>query len=55
MTAGPIEMILPHLMTLNPLAVAIAGLAGWLLLWRHWNLIAVLGISAVAGLFALIL
>jgi chromate transporter len=54
-TAGPIDMILPQVMTLNPLAVAIAGLAGWLLLWRHWNLIAVLGISAVAGLFALIL
>ncbi|MFM2391156.1 MAG: hypothetical protein RLZZ437_2711 [Pseudomonadota bacterium] len=53
LTTGPIDMILPQLSSLNPIAVIIAALAGWLLLWRHWNLIAVLVISALAGLLQL--
>jgi chromate transporter len=53
LTAGPIDMILPQLSSLNPIAIIIAALAGWLLLWRHWNLIAVLVISALAGLLQL--
>jgi chromate transporter len=54
MATGPIDMILPQLSSLNPVAVMIATLAGWLLLWRHWNLIAVLFICAVAGLLQLV-
>ncbi len=49
MRAGPINMILPDPSTLHLSAVTIAALAGWLLLIRHWNLIVVLALSAVAG------
>jgi chromate transporter len=51
---GPIHTILPAPATLSPLAVVIAVGAGYLLLVRHWNLILVLGLSALAGLAALI-
>jgi chromate transporter len=55
MDAGPVHMIVPDLATLNLAAVIIALLAGWLLLFRHWNLIAVLGIAAAAGGVALLI
>ncbi|MGL5011871.1 MAG: chromate transporter, partial [Paracoccaceae bacterium] len=48
-SAGPLDMIWPDLTTLNLPAVVIALGAGWLLLGRHWNLIAVLGLAAIAG------
>jgi chromate transporter len=51
---GPIRTILPDILTLSPLAVIIAVGAGYLLLVRHMNLIAVLGLSALAGLVVLI-
>lgn len=53
--AGPLTMILPDPGSLQWPAVLIAGLAGWLLLGRHWNLILVLVLSAVAGAVTLLL
>jgi chromate transporter len=53
-TTGPIDMILPQITSLNPIAVLIAALAAWLLLWRHVNLIIVLAVSAAAGLLQLL-
>jgi chromate transporter len=46
---APFQFIAPDWSTLQPAAVAIALLSGWLLLFRHMNLILVLGISAAAG------
>ncbi len=51
-TAGPVTIPLPRLSTLNPAALAIMALAGWLLLRRHWPLVGVLGLSAALGLAA---
>jgi chromate transporter len=51
---GPVSTILPDVLTLSPIAAAIAAGAGYLLLVRHMNLIAVLGLSALAGLVVLI-
>lgn len=51
---GPFRTILPDILTLSPLAAVIAIGAGYLLLVRHMNLIAVLGLSALAGLAVLI-
>jgi chromate transporter len=53
--AGPLHMILPDVTTLHLPAVVIAALAGWLLLFRHWNLIAVLAIAAASGALALMI
>jgi chromate transporter len=53
--AGPLDMIWPSLSTLNWPAVAIALVSGWLLLFRHWNLIAVLAIAAIGGAATLLI
>jgi chromate transporter len=53
--AGPLHMILPNVTTLHLPAVIIALLAGWLLLFRHWNLIAVLAVASAAGGFAILI
>jgi chromate transporter len=53
--AGPLTMILPDPGSLQWPAVAIAALAGWLLLGRHWNLIWVLQLSAAAGAATLLI
>lgn len=50
--AGPVSMSLPVPAALWPLPAAIALAAGWLLLARHWNLVLVLALSALAGLAA---
>jgi len=47
--AGPLHLIAPDWSSIQPAAVAIAALSGWLLLMRHMNLILVLGIAAFAG------
>jgi chromate transporter len=47
--AGPFRPLLPDWTTLDPRAVVIAAAAGVALLWRHANLFAVLGVSALAG------
>jgi chromate transporter len=46
---GPLHLIAPDWATIQPAAIAIALLSGWLLLLRHVNLIVVLAIAAVAG------
>jgi chromate transporter len=48
-TAGPLRLILPDLVTLNPVALAIGLVAGWLLLVRHTPLLIVLALSALAS------
>lgn len=48
-SVGPLLMIWPDVGTANLPAVAIALGAAWLLLRQHWNMIAVLGLAAVAG------
>ncbi len=53
--AGPLHMILPDLTSLHLPAVIIAVLCGWLLLIRHWNLIAVLAVAATSGALALMI
>jgi chromate transporter len=53
--AGPLDMIWPSLSTLNWPAVAIALVSGWLLLFRHWNLIAVLAVAALGGAATLLI
>jgi chromate transporter len=53
--SGPLDMIWPSLTTLNLAAVAIAVISGWLLLFRHWNLIAVLAIAALGGAATLLI
>jgi chromate transporter len=47
--AGPIAATLPSPASLQPLPVLIGAVAAWLLLVRHWNLYAVLLVSALAG------
>lgn len=46
LAAGPLRLIAPDLATLDPAALAIGALAAYLILGRHWSLIAVLAISA---------
>jgi chromate transporter len=47
--AGPLRMIAPDVMSLDPVALGISLFAGWLLLLRHWSLPLVLGLSALAS------
>lgn len=49
---GPLQLIAPALPTLQLIPVAIAGLAAYLLLWRHLGLPWVLLICAITGLLA---
>ncbi len=46
---GPLSIALPDLTSLRPLPALIAGFAAWALLVRHWPLLAVLAISALAS------
>ena len=50
LTLGPIAMPWPDLATLQLLSLGLALLAGWLLLRRHWPLLAVLGLSALLSI-----
>jgi len=53
--AGPLRMIAPDVMSLDPVALGIGLVAGWLLLLRHWSLPLVLALSALASVvFAMI-
>ena len=47
---GPFTSIRPALDSAQPVAIALACLAGLLLLWRHWPLPLVLGVAALASL-----
>lgn len=46
---GPVAFWWPALSTFDPGAVVLTGLAGWLLLRRKWDLLAVLPAMALAG------
>ncbi len=52
LSAGPVQMILPDLATLRPLAAGLALAAGWALLVRHWPLPGVLVLAALASALA---
>ncbi|MGQ0564248.1 MAG: ClpXP protease specificity-enhancing factor SspB [Gemmobacter sp.] len=44
--AWPFRMTVPDLATVNGQAMGLAALSAWLILWRHWGLVTVLGIAA---------
>ena len=46
---GPLSVTLPDLGSAKLLPIGIALTAGWLLLVLHWNLVAALALSALAG------
>jgi chromate transporter len=48
--AGPLKVLAPSLASLDWLAAAIAAISGYLLLWRHWSLGAVLLTASMLGL-----
>lgn len=45
-SVGPLRLLAPDPSTLDPAALAIGVVAAYLILWRHWSLIAVMAISA---------
>ena len=47
---GPLQTIRPIWATIDPLALGLAALAALLLFWRGWPLLAVLAVTALAGL-----
>ncbi|MGQ0610584.1 MAG: chromate efflux transporter [Paracoccaceae bacterium] len=47
--AGPLGVLVPDPFSLRPEAALVAALSGALLLWRHWNLIAVLAVAAASS------
>jgi chromate transporter len=47
--AGPLRLFVPDVTSLDGTALAIGIVAGVLLLIRHWNILAVLGLSALAS------
>jgi chromate transporter len=49
LSAGPVSVIAPVLCSIQPVAVLLGLAAGYLLLWRHWSLPGVLGLSALAS------
>lgn len=55
LTLGPLHLTWPDLTTLRPLPALIAAFAAWALLLRHWNLLVVLGLSALASAVAAVL
>lgn len=48
-SAGPVALLLPDPASFRPAPALVALGAGWLLLARRWNLVAVLALSALAG------
>ncbi|MFC7704121.1 chromate efflux transporter [Plastorhodobacter daqingensis] len=49
---GPVRVIAPVVTTLDPVTVALALIAGWVILRRHWSLPAALALCAALGLAA---
>ncbi len=47
---GPLSLWTPDLATLNTGVIILAGISGYLLLWRHWGIPAVLAIAAALAL-----
>ncbi|HLQ20163.1 MAG TPA: chromate efflux transporter [Tabrizicola sp.] len=54
-TLGPLHLIWPELATVRPIPALIAAFAAWALLLRHWNLLVVLALSALASAIAAVL
>jgi chromate transporter len=54
-TAGPVRLLLPDLTSVRPVPALIAVLAAYLLLRRHWSLLAVLTVSAAASALTAVL
>jgi chromate transporter len=54
-TFGPLRLVLPDPGSLRLIPALIAGFAAWALLWRHWPLLWVLGISALISAGATLL
>ncbi len=55
LNVGPMHLLLPDVVTVQPMVLAIAGLSGYLLLGRHWSLPLVLTVSALtSALFAIL-
>ena len=52
LTFGPLALTLPDPTSLRPVMAGLALLCGYLLLWRHWGLIAVLALSAALSALA---
>jgi len=48
--SGPLTLWTPELATLDWRVVVLAAVSGVLLLWRHWNVPAVLGVAAILAL-----
>ncbi len=46
---GPVRIWLPDVSSFDPMAIGLAAISTWLLLRLKWNLLAVLGLSAVLG------
>ena len=46
---GPARLLVPDPTSLNPFAALLAALATWLILGRHWSLIATLALCAALG------
>jgi len=53
--AGIIALPLPDLASLNLIAVGLAILAAWLLIWRTWNLLYILALMALTGALTIFL
>ena len=51
-TGGPLQLLLPDPSTLDPAALAIMILAGYLLFRRHWSILRTLGVCAAGGVLA---
>jgi chromate transporter len=47
---GPLKLWVPDLPSLDLRIVVLAAISGYLLLWRHWNIVAVLAVAAAGGL-----
>ena len=47
---GPLKLWVPDVATLDLKIVVLAAISAFLLLWRHWNIIAVLAVAAAGGL-----
>jgi chromate transporter len=48
-TAGPLDLAYPHLVSLDPASLAITGLGCALVFWRRWSVLRTLGVCALAG------
>lgn len=55
LVVGPLHLTWPDVTTLRPLPALIAAFAAWALLLRHWNLLLVLALSALASALAAVL